>query len=236
MKFYQIGCNQLAILLLLGLGIFTSCEPALALPTETQIQATNTLQPSSTASYTPRPTFTRTWTPTLTLTYTSTATITTTPTITETETATITPTLHPVYNDPGDYYYDMTRCARITFWVDVNEQEWYKQMCVKRVVVLEDRTMQFFVQWKSHFGWPIYHKQSDENNPNIYITDNNGVHYSMIEAGGDAVGAHDLRYDQALEGWFRFGPPEEGAIVLTFHGYDQGYEFVISDIRLIQFR
>jgi hypothetical protein len=73
-------------------------------------------------------------------------------------------------------------------------------------------------------GLPPIKKYSDENNTNMYITDNIGNHYNHIEVGGDA--AYDIYIGDAVpvNGWFLFIPAKQNATIFTFHDDDQGVE------------
>ena len=193
---------------LILMGLITGCAPATVAPTATLLPPTATQLPS--------PTITTTLTPTATLTSTATVTPTFTPvftaTLTQTPTVTVTPTPHLVYNQPGTY--DLTRCYFLT---DSITTEVYFMFCVYRVVVQADLTMKFFVYWQIHNFLENGTKESDIDNPGVYLTDNLGNHYTFTEAGDGAVNSVKFRNDQPIYGWYLFPPGKDGAIVFSLH-------------------
>jgi hypothetical protein len=183
--------------------------------------ATPTLTATSTSTHTPTftltPTLTSTFTPTHTATLTQTPTIT--PTHTITTTPTITPTKTPVYNLPGEY--PVGRC--ITY--DIGAPGYRITWCVTTVQINLDQKMVFNVSWTLSKipGWNGYYtitKRSDRDNKNMYLTDNLGNKYVLLDVGGDAAQVVTIIPNEPRYGWFKFGAPKPGAISFAFHDDD----------------
>ncbi|HZU86366.1 MAG TPA: hypothetical protein VFF78_02710, partial [Anaerolineaceae bacterium] len=169
------------------------------------------------------PTFTPTATVTLTPTPTNTSTVTRTPTITltptETATPTITPTSTPVYNLPGEYI--IGKC--VTF--DIRVLGYTVTFCVNSVQIRSDQKMIFNVSWLllRKPGWNGYYsvmKGSDLYNRNMYLTDNLGNKYPVLDLGGSASQSVGIAPNEPLYGWFKFGVAKPGATYFFFHDDD----------------
>jgi hypothetical protein len=193
--------------------------PAAASPTEKPAQA---LSPSET----PIPSATVTSSPSALPTSTPTATIlpSLTPTPTSTTEPTQTPTATPAGFQPG--IYGVGGCERITL-----SGFWWVDLCLINAEIKRDQTMVFNVTWLPYIPGrgPRVTKYSDKNNPNMYITDNLGNHYSFIELGGDAAQDVRLIHERIMHGSYTFPPALPGAHTFTFHDSDNGVE--IQDLR-----
>jgi hypothetical protein len=73
-------------------------------------------------------------------------------------------------------------------------------------------------------------KLSDENNPDMYLTDNLGNHYSFIGLGGFAAKRVKLHGGVTYPDAFTFPPAKPGADTFTFHDSDNGV--VIANMHL----
>jgi hypothetical protein len=149
---------------------------------------------------------------------TQTKTATSMPTITATPTLAPSPTPTPDVLLPG--LYNVSGCAKI-----VLTGNWWVDWCVINAEVRRDGNMAFLVSWVPHVGgvpWLPVTKRSDEGSQNMYLTDDLGQRYVLIDVGGDAVG--DIRVADGVTyyGIFVFPPAKPGAKVFIFHDSDNG--------------
>lgn len=188
------------------LGALTSCQAVKAVGQLFAPTATNTPTPSPTATATatlpPTPTFTPT------------PTSTSTPTPTPTFTLTPTPYVPMVY--PGEFTVNQCDHTHVDFF--------NVELCIAWVKVRPDLKMIFgYVITLS--GIPqgeLVEAHSDENNPNMYITDNLGNQYASI--GYSAETALNIEGGFRFERTLEFPAPPRGAITFTFHDDDNGMQ------------
>jgi hypothetical protein len=181
-KFAQVMC-----LIIIELGWVTGCALVKVVPTATPVPPTQTPEPSQTATVTlsPTPTFTLTPSPSPTPSFTVTLTATVTPTATVTKT----PTPHQVINAPGTYDFGFLRCYGVSFG-SRNGKDLFFQYCVTRVVISEDKTITFFVQWVLEVGFDIPRPTRDAMT--VYLTDNLGNQSAFTAAGGDGLSGGNM--------------------------------------------
>ncbi len=83
--------------------------------------------------------------------------------------------------------------------------------------------MVFNVTWVPHIPPRVkVTKRSDVGNPDMFITDNLGNHYSFIALAGDAARRVRCANEVPLQGSFTFPPALPGAHTFTFHDSDNG--------------
>jgi hypothetical protein len=128
------------------------------------------------------------------------------------------------------------RCASFTIPAYGHDAARVTQ-CVYRVRLLENHYMYFDMRWTVEFltnDFDNIYKNSDENNPNMYITDAAGNHYNHIATGGAAATTtyfYRVGGPNSAEGWFLFAPAPFDQNTFTFHDDDQG--LLIGNIILI---
>jgi hypothetical protein len=110
-------------------------------------------------------------------------------------------------------------------------------LCVTGVRIRQDGQMYFDTRWFAEFLAPrvtsIY-KNSDAENPNMYITDNLGNRYGHVAVGG-AAAQTTYFYPSgptSAEGWFLFPRAQAGATVFTFHVDDETPPYTIGNLVL----
>ena len=168
---------------------------------------TVTLSPSVTPTQTPSATLLPSSTPTLS------------PTLEPSDTPTLSPTPSPTVTPAGFQrgIYAAAGCIQVTLtkymWVD-----W----CVINVEINRDQSMVFNVTWKAYTPHRKIIKRSDKNNPDMYLTDNLGNHYSFIGLSGGAGEDVLLLHDETYRGAFIFPPALPGADTFSFHDSDNG--------------
>ncbi|MFN2297519.1 MAG: hypothetical protein ACK2UB_01630 [Anaerolineales bacterium] len=94
-------------------------------------------------------------------------------------------------------------------------------VCLTGVTVQEDRTMRFEIEYvlapmqdETNEVW----RESDQDNRNVYLTDDKDNRYDFLEAGGCA--AQELRTQEEecrCSGWFLFPPAGPKAEMFGFH-------------------
>jgi hypothetical protein len=156
---------------------------------------------------------------------------------TPTSTPTVTPTFAPAYtrtadpnkeyNEPGTYW--IYKCKPYPTGGNFSGAD-SVTFCLNTIVVNEDRTMKINVNWKV-LTTGDFIKPSDNNNPNIFLTDNLGNQYRYSQAGGCA--AAEFRFYKPgndCNGWFMFPAPRPGAT--SFRYNDSNVLFSIDEIVL----
>jgi predicted outer membrane repeat protein len=110
-------------------------------------------------------------------------------------------------------------------------------LCVTGVRIRQDGQMYFDTHWLAEFldsrVTSIY-KNSDAENPNMYITDNLGNRYGHVAVGG-AAAQTTYFYPSgptSAEGWFLFPRAQAGATVFTFHVDDETPPYTIGNLVL----
>lgn len=221
--------------------------------------STSTAAPSTTPTSTSSPTATPTHTPTATAISTSTATPTATSTATPTQTRpaptrtrpakTNTPIPSAASFQPGTYPQD-GRCATQIFRGErtltrnpdgtpntVENGPQPVTLCIVSVTVRPDGNLQFNAQWTYEAKgarYPGAYKPSDVGNKNVYVMDNLGNRYDILELGalaGREVGGVNAGFPKPV-GWYLVPPARAGSQVFTFHIDDSGV--AISGIVLAQ--
>jgi hypothetical protein len=217
----------------IGLFIFgctlglSACTPAALLPTASPTAApSSTPAITATATLTFTPTSSATPQPTVTVTSTPTPAFTNTPSLSPTPTVTHTP--HMVYNLAGDY--DQFGKCFTHLYVTVDPED-YETICVDRVTVLGNDSLQFYVSWSYHpkasKGWGAK-TDGIVDSSLIFLTDNLGNKYFPTSVGGDATVQRPLD-NLFLTGWFIFPKPAQEATSYSFNYLNR----VISGIKLI---
>jgi hypothetical protein len=94
-------------------------------------------------------------------------------------------------------------------------------VCLTGATVQEDRRMKFEVEYSlapMEEETSEVRRESDQDNRNVFLTDDAGGRYEFLEAGGCA--GEELRTqgeERRCSGWFLFPPADPGAEVFAFH-------------------
>ena len=135
-----------------------------------------------------------------------------------------------------DVYTFSNRCADFTIPYNGHDAVRITQ-CITRVRIRLDGQMYFDMNWSAQFltnDFNYIYKNSDANNPNMYITDNLGNRYDHVATGGAAAQiTYFYRFGgpSSADGWFLFPAARSGANVFTFHDDDE--QLLIDNIALI---
>jgi hypothetical protein len=126
------------------------------------------------------------------------------------------------YSTPGVYplgysYSDSTQNGSITATISIT---------IESVEVYENLEIGLNIKWdlsiQNGFGLYSIAKYSDYLNPDMYLTDNLGNHYSMIDAFGYGVGYISTTSNTSENGTLVYPPVLNGIELLIFHDDDIG--------------
>ena len=252
----------IAVLLIAAMieaGCTVAATPIAVVPVTST--STATAAPSNTPTSTRLPTAIPTRTPTVTAMSTSSSTPTATSTATVTPTwtkpaptrtrvaSTNTPIPSAASFQPGTYPQD-GRCTTEIFRGErtltrnpdgtpntVESGPQPVKLCIVSVTVRLDGNLQFNAQWQYEAKGARYaraFRPSDTGNKNVYVVDDLGNHYPIIELWGFPA-REDARVTQGFatpSGWYVVPPARAGAQSFTFHIDDSGVP--ISGIVLAQ--
>jgi PKD repeat protein len=82
--------------------------------------------------------------------------------------------------------------------------------------------LRVYFTWRIALDWPddCVDKKTDKGNPNMYITDQKGNRYAMVDAGERALWISCMADGYPYTGWFDFPAAKVSTPVFTFHDDD----------------
>lgn len=134
----------------------------------------------------------------------------------------------PKTSEPSPLSYSVGQCQQINIEAPDpagNLSQGELGVCVTRIVVLTDGSMQFFVAWENLPGSEVeVTKTSDVGNAKMYLTDNLGNRYNHRDTGGAASVDTIISPGIIIEGWYLFPSADVRAVELVFHDDDNGVQ------------
>ena len=136
------------------------------------------------------------------------------------------PSLFRSSTPPDAGLYEFNRCSLPRVG---GEERLRLKLCVESVDVQPNGDMRFNISWTTEIEEGLVVdgirvtgllKSSDVDNPNMYVTDDQGNRYAFMDLGGAAKDEILIPDGERADGWFLFPTPQGKARLFTFHDDD----------------